>query len=154
MSPSSAIHAAPAVDQQYVLALLLLGDRYILQLRDNIPTIAAPGLWGLFGGRIESGERPEDALIREIEEELSIRLLEYRPWGTVDAHSEFTNCLARYWIFESDVEYCWSHHELKEGQAARDFSFDELDALSVHQLIRQVIELHHQTRTQTNNYLG
>ena len=48
--------------------------RILLQLRDNIPRIANPNQWGLFGGRIETGEIPFEAALREIEEELCIKL--------------------------------------------------------------------------------
>lgn len=47
--------------------------RYLLQLRDNAPGIALPSHWGMFGGTAEPGETPEQALIREIEEELGIK---------------------------------------------------------------------------------
>ncbi len=45
-----------------------------MQLRDNIPTILYPGLWGLFGGHIEAGETPEIAVVREIAEEIAYDL--------------------------------------------------------------------------------
>lgn len=49
-------------------------DTFLLQLRDNSPQIFFPGKIGLFGGEIESDESPEEAAIREIYEELSIRI--------------------------------------------------------------------------------
>jgi 8-oxo-dGTP pyrophosphatase MutT (NUDIX family) len=52
------------------IAILPQGDRFLMQLRDNIPEIFYAGLWGLFGGQIEPGETPEDAIVRELEEEI------------------------------------------------------------------------------------
>lgn len=52
---------------------LILEDaegRILLQLRDDIPNIPYPNRWGTFGGGIEVGESPEEAIIREIREEL------------------------------------------------------------------------------------
>ena len=53
------------------LAILYRQDQFLLQLRDNISTIRYPGHWGLFGGHVEQGETPEDALKRELLEEIS-----------------------------------------------------------------------------------
>ena len=45
-------------------------DSYLLQLRDNDPSIVYPGCWGLFGGTIELGESPREAAARELKEEI------------------------------------------------------------------------------------
>jgi 8-oxo-dGTP pyrophosphatase MutT (NUDIX family) len=48
--------------------------RYIVQRRDDIPTIFFPGHWGCFGGAIEAGEAPPDAMRRELREELELAI--------------------------------------------------------------------------------
>ena len=62
-----------------VAALLLLkDDRYLMQLRDDIPNIFYPAHWGCFGGAIEHGETPEQELKRELLEELELDVGESR----------------------------------------------------------------------------
>ena len=52
------------------IAILYREDKFLVQLRDNIPTIVHPGVWALFGGHLEGEESPDDAVKREIEEEI------------------------------------------------------------------------------------
>ena len=49
------------------------GETYLLQLRPNVSTIGAAGLIGAFGGRIEPGESPVEAVCRELSEETSLK---------------------------------------------------------------------------------
>ena len=56
-----------------VAAVILLSDStYLMQLRDNKPSIAFSNCWGLFGGDLEDGESPLAAIRRELIEELGI----------------------------------------------------------------------------------
>lgn len=52
------------------VAILVQKGQYLLQLRDEIPTIVYPGVWGLFGGHLENGETPEAGIERELWEEI------------------------------------------------------------------------------------
>lgn len=54
-----------------VAAALVDGDRRVL-LQQRAPGRAMAGLWEFPGGKVEPGERPEAALVRELEEELGI----------------------------------------------------------------------------------
>jgi 8-oxo-dGTP pyrophosphatase MutT (NUDIX family) len=57
-----------------VVAIICLDDgRYLMQHRDERSDIWYPGHWGCFGGAVEPGESPEDALARELYEELEFR---------------------------------------------------------------------------------
>ncbi|MEO0844721.1 MAG: NUDIX hydrolase, partial [Cyanobacteria bacterium J06643_5] len=58
------------------IAILYRENKFLMQLRDNIPTIPYPGYWAFFGGHIEPGETPEVAVRREIIEEISYTLPE------------------------------------------------------------------------------
>lgn len=55
---------------------LLVGDRIVTILRDDIPMIPWPGHWDLPGGGREGDETPEACVLRELEEELDLRLEE------------------------------------------------------------------------------
>jgi 8-oxo-dGTP pyrophosphatase MutT (NUDIX family) len=68
LAPSGPLQPADA-------AVALIVDeqgRYLVQLRDPIPTIFFPDHWGCFGGALEPGESYERGLARELAEELRL----------------------------------------------------------------------------------
>jgi 8-oxo-dGTP pyrophosphatase MutT (NUDIX family) len=66
---------------QVAIVILHQDHKYLMQLRDNIPNIAAAGCWGLFGGHLELGETPEIALVREVKEEIDYTLPSFVKFG-------------------------------------------------------------------------
>ena len=56
--------------KQVAKAIIHQEEEFLLQLRDNRPDIAYSNSWSFFGGQIEPGETPWQALQRELEEEL------------------------------------------------------------------------------------
>ncbi|HEX8668473.1 MAG TPA: (deoxy)nucleoside triphosphate pyrophosphohydrolase [Allosphingosinicella sp.] len=61
----------PATSLVVVAAALADGERRVL-LQQRAPGRHMAGLWEFPGGKVEPGERPEAALVRELAEELGI----------------------------------------------------------------------------------
>lgn len=56
---------------QVAIAILHQPGHFLMQLRDDIPTIIYPGHWAFFGGHLESGETPDEGVRRELLEEIN-----------------------------------------------------------------------------------
>ncbi len=54
------------------MAVIEQAEEYLLQLRSGDPAIGSAGLKGCFGGKVEEGEKPLDAVCRELAEETSL----------------------------------------------------------------------------------
>ena len=61
---------------EVAIAILYRSGKFLMQLRDNIPGILYPGYWAFFGGHIEPRETPEEAVKREVFEEIGYILPE------------------------------------------------------------------------------
>ena len=113
-----------------------------MQHRDDKPGIAAPGMWALFGGRVEDHESPRDAVIREVHEELCVRIDSCEPVWVVERYSEFAKAIGTYSFFQADISSQWRRHRLMEGQAVARFTFDELAGLPMFPIMREALALH------------
>lgn len=56
-----------------VVAAAIVRDHRVLACRRTSPPEAS-GRWELPGGKVEPGERPDEALVREVAEELGLRI--------------------------------------------------------------------------------
>jgi 8-oxo-dGTP diphosphatase len=107
---------------EVAIAILQLEDRFLMQLRDNIPGIRYPGYWGLFGGHLESGETPEVAVKRELFEEIGYTASIVSEFG---CYSEFD--VIRH-VFHAPLSVELNELVLKEGWDMDLLSPEEIKA--------------------------
>ena len=60
-----------------LVGALIVRDGMLLLGRRSSAKAACPDTWDVIGGHVEAGETFEDALLREVEEEIGIRPLVY-----------------------------------------------------------------------------
>ncbi|MBD2251103.1 NUDIX hydrolase [Nostoc parmelioides] len=63
------------------IAILYQDNKFLMQLRDDVPNIPYPAHWALFGGHVEPGETPDIAVKREILEEIGYILPPFFEFG-------------------------------------------------------------------------
>jgi 8-oxo-dGTP pyrophosphatase MutT (NUDIX family) len=141
VSPAEVPGAETDADHLVCAAVLRVGDRFPLQLRDDRPDIAAPGCWGPFSGSVEPGETGVSAMRREIREELAIELPEalrfcFAFWQQRNPFFGNSVCLE---AFECDVSSVWKSHRLLEGQGVELFTWEELPLDRMAPLSRAVL---------------
>jgi len=116
--------------------LLLDGhDRVLLQLRDDKPDIPFPNCWGTFGGALEPGETAEQAIVREIREELNFAPADFTYFGN------YPHC-------GCDIEMFYvrvpgrrvADFHLNEGQSAEFFAPAEVRQLKCAFNCREIVE--------------
>ena len=105
---------------EVALAMLHRDGRWLMQLRDEIPNIVAPGCWGLFGGHLDPGETPEQALRRELLEEISWQPLAVELVMVHHIHRRTAH------VFRSELSVPLEQLQLLEGQDLGLVSPEEL----------------------------
>jgi 8-oxo-dGTP diphosphatase len=95
---------------------------YLLQLRDFKSSIIFPGHWGAFGGAIEEGESPRDALDRELVEEIGYSSEEVNFFREVNKDQQKLNIH----IFHSNMDVSLSKLRLMEGVDMGLFTVEEI----------------------------
>lgn len=113
-----------------VAAILAQGQKFLLQHREDRLEISYPGWWSLFGGAREGLETAEQALRREIREELALELPNCRLIMTCWYDLAFEQRLTRKAFFGIELED--AHVKdlvLNEGQGMAWFDIHEILAM-------------------------
>jgi len=96
----------------------------LLQLRDDKPSLPFADCWGTFGGQIEPGESPEQAIRREIREELGYELHDPQRYDVY--HYDGYDI---YMFREVDPLVSLETLQIHEGQAGAFFGPEALNSL-------------------------
>lgn len=97
---------------------------------------AHAGLWEFPGGKVEPGEDPAAALVRELEEELDIRVLEVDFWR--EKIHEYPSCTVRLFFFH--IRDFKGVPRPLEGQGLRWLTPDEAVDLPFLEADRDIVE--------------
>ena len=123
-----------------IAAIILENDEgeFLFYLRDNKPGIPFPRHWDLIGGHVEEGETPEEALVREVKEELNINLEGYNFFKKYDCleGDAFPNIK---YIFSGKINLPISEITLLEGDHAQFFSEDEIPNVKFANILKMIV---------------
>ncbi len=101
----------------------------LLYQRDNKANLSFPGYWSTLGGTVEAGETPEDAIRRELEEEIELEV-PVKFWKVYErAHSSEITIIQ--YVFVGCLERPVTELVLNEGQALAYFEETELTTLLI-----------------------
>jgi len=124
------------------IAQVLLFDRagrLLIYLRDANPAIPFPNHWDLFGGHLETGETPEQALLREVKEEIGIELKVWHPFRRFDCMEgdAYPNIKHVYW---ATIDQSAADLILFEGQIIRSITMAERKEVRFANILGAVVD--------------
>lgn len=123
-----------------IAAIILRNDKgeFLLYLRDNKPTIPFPDHWDLIGGHVEEGETPEQALIREVKEELDLDLIDYHFFRIYECLSGDAYDNIKY-IYYGNINVPINEITLLEGVRAQYFTKDEIPEVKFANILKSIV---------------
>jgi 8-oxo-dGTP diphosphatase len=124
------------------IAMVLLFDRFnrlLIYLRDDRREIPFPNHWDFFGGHVEEGETPEEALVREVREEIGIDLNHwffFRRYICTEGDA-YPNVKYLYW---AKIDKIAEELTLYEGQRLKAIAAEQRGELKFANILAQVLE--------------
>jgi len=110
----------------------------LLYLRDNKATIPFPHHWDLFGGHIEENETPEEALKREVKEELNFDLKEYSFFKAYECTEGDIYPNVKY-IYSGKIHIPIEKLTLLEGERLQLFSPIEIPEVKFANILKEIV---------------
>ncbi|MBI2231640.1 MAG: NUDIX domain-containing protein [Deltaproteobacteria bacterium] len=130
-----------SVTMQQVAQVLLFdrNGRLLVYLRDDKLGIPFPNHWDFFGGHLESGETPDQTLVREVKEELGLALKDWEYFRTYvctegDAYPNVKN------IYWSRIDRRVDELTLREGQMLKSIASEERSQFRFANILGRILE--------------
>lgn len=96
-------------------------NEVLLILRDDKLSIPFPNMWDIPGGKVEIGETPEEAIRREMKEEMGLANL-----GEINLFGIFTSENITDNVFWKKMDINPAQIDLKEGQRIEYFDLERI----------------------------
>ncbi|HEX6258634.1 MAG TPA: NUDIX domain-containing protein [Candidatus Saccharimonadales bacterium] len=114
---------------------------FLLQLRDG-KVSRFKNCWTLFGGRIEGNEKPQEALLRELNEELNLVLSDIESMREIQRGQDADG--VPFFIYEVLINKTIDQLTLCEGAAMKYVSkrqlFDHAFAFNTEEILRKYVQ--------------
>ncbi len=123
-----------------IAAIILENDKgeFLLALRDDKSWIPFPNHWDLIGGHVEDGETPEEALVREVKEELGIDIKDYSFYRKYECLTGDAYENTKY-IYSGKINIPIGEVTLFEGQRPQYFSKEEIPDVKFANIIKSIV---------------
>lgn len=113
--------------------------KILMQDRRNIQK--AYEEWGYFGGQIEEGETPEQAVIRETKEELDYDLTDFKFIGQCKTDIKEKDIVVERFLFVTPLGDKQKLFNQKEGQGMKLYTIEEAKQLKTFTGDRQALDI-------------
>jgi|TARA_B110000967_G_C18635323_1_gene435768 8-oxo-dGTP diphosphatase len=110
--------------------IIILKNKYLLQLRDNKKNIFFPNFWGLFGGSLNKNETHKKAVEREMNEETNLTVKAVKE--VLCVHFSIKTLKKKYQIVYYECKNLKKKKFiLSEGKKYSFFSFNQIKKLNM-----------------------
>jgi 8-oxo-dGTP diphosphatase len=119
-----------------VVKIALINDenKVLLNLRDRDHP-ENPHVWAFLGGGVDEGETEEEALLREVKEEIDYELKEYKKIKEV-----FQEKIGKRTFYVGKIDKGINELTLREGEEIKFFSYEETKEIKINKLHLDVLK--------------